>query len=237
MVVKGKVQGFIEYVCGFSVISKIGPADMTLERVAYLLRDTWIAGVPYEGLPRFGKMNGNIELDGLVEAEHVQEFVQFAKLRSPYGFTSQHLFVKSKPDSLARRIKSDFAFFFDQQKGYEADNGVALAVPGLLVAARFGDDKRVIVAADLNNLAVDKMNRTYDEFKSKLEKCVDTDEVKAWAAEEFAKAQQQIAKGVTIRNQAAYLRGLSYMAETGRVFSYYTLDGKKAVMPKFKPKA
>lgn len=230
-----KVQKFIEYAFGYTAISKLLKGVLTYGRVAQGLKDTWLAGISPKDVPRFAQMNSNVNLDGIVEKEHVAKLVETAGLSSPYGFSSRALFRKQSGPTAGSTIRGDFDFYFKNRIGYEGNGRIVFASAGIMVAAQLGFEKHVLVVANLHNMVVPKINGLYDSFQSEYERCADPAIVKAWAEGELVKTRQIIADGGEIHNQAAYLRGLNYMVEIGTYFSKYTMDGNTAKMPGFKP--
>ncbi len=232
---EGKVKSFIEYAFGYTAISKLVKGVLTYGRVSQGLKDTWLAGISPKEVPRFVQMESNVDLDGIVEKENVAKIVDTAKLSSPYGFSSHALFRKQSGHSAGNIIRSDFDFYFKNRIGYEGSGRIVLASAGIIVAAKLGLEKQVLVVANIHNMVVPKINGLYDSFQAGFERCADPAIVKAWAEGELAKARKIIADGGEIPHQASYLRGLKYMTESGTYFSTYTMDGDKAKMPHFKP--
>ena len=230
-----KVQQFIEYAFGYTAISKLMKGVLTYGRVSQGLKDTWLAGISPNDVPRFAQMNSNVDLDNIVEKEHVATLVETAKLSSPYGFSSRALFRKQSGHNAGNTIREDFDFYFKNRIGYEGNGRIALASAGIIVAARLGMEKNVLVVANIHNMAVSKINNLYDSFQSEFKRCADPALIKAWAEGELAKAHKILAEGGEIPHQAAYLRGLNYIIESGTYFSKYTMDGDAAKMPEFKP--
>lgn len=230
-----KVQKFIEYAFGYTVISKLVKGALTYGRVAQGLKDTWLAGISPKDVPRFVQMNSNVNLDGIVEKEHVAKIIETAKLSSPYGFSSRALFRKQSGHNAGNTIRGDFDFYFKNRVGYEGNGRIVLASAGIIVAAHLGLEKTVLVVANIHNMVVPKINGLYDSFQSEYERCADPAIVRAWAEGELAKARKIIAEEGEIPHQAAFLRCLNYMIESGTYFSKYTMDGDTAKMPEFKP--
>ncbi len=230
-----KVKRFVEYAFGYTAISKLMKGVLTYGRVAQGLKETWLSGISPKDVPRFAQMNSNVDLGDIVEKEHVAKLVETANLSSPYGFSSQAFFRRQSGPTAGNTIRGDFDFYFKQRIGYEGNGRIVLASAGIIVAARLGLEKRVQVIANLHNMVVPKINGLYDSFQAEYERCADPVIVRAWAEVELAKARKIVFDGGELPHQSAYLKGLSYMVESGTYFSKYTLDGDTAKMPEFKP--
>jgi len=230
-----KVQQFIEYAFGYTAVSKLLRGALTYDRAVVGLKETWLAGISPKDVPRFVQMNSNLDLAGIVAKEHVAKLVETAGLSSPYGFSSQALFRKQSGHSAAEKMRHDFGFYFKNCLDLNGQGSIVLASAGIIVTARLGIEKHVLVVANIHNLAVPKINMAYEDFQSKFERCADPVLIRAWAEQELAKARDIMANGGKIPHQASYLRGLNYILETGRYYPKYTMDGDTAKMPVFKP--
>ena len=225
----GPIREFVERINGYDQLRNLLRSGCLHEGLERSLSDTWLSGLVPSKFPKMVYMRDTLEKRA--SEDGFAKLLEKANLKQPYGFSSTDLFASENTNYASSRIKRDCTFYFKNGNFQESGSVLTFTSKGIIVCRA---NKEVLVAAELHNMVAEKINKLYRAFFAEFEAQALPEVVKAWAQKEFDSAKAKIMAGEKLTNMRAYLRGLEYMAEKGRIVKTYTLDGNKAIMPKFK---